>query len=786
MVIKNTIKTIIQKYLHFIIGFSAFLWILMRSGIKPTRLGYPCQQAAIPLAGTWILAVIAFLTGSLLFKRLSIAFISLGLLSGSIWLIASGGTSSDKQINYNENSPIWKSSNPTSTIYIMDNIPATSGTLAAANASVPDAYLSDPAIDSLFELMEEDGIYLYKTATQPDGIIGSDNVVIIKANLQWTGRNGTNTDRIKGLINRIINHPEGFSGEIVICDNTMDFGTGINHNDNNSDDPEQSILDVVHTFQAKGHNVDCLDWNYIFDNTTEEYSNYNFADGYIYDEVSKITYPKFLTPSGNYVSTRLGVWDLYSNTYDPSKLCLINFPVLKAHFWGGSTIAVKNWIGLMTVAYDEERFGGFDNMHDHYFFGPYALVAKTMAATYPKLNILDATWTARTGPYFLDTHVKTNKLLASTDPVALSWYAAKYILTSIAVDPANTDPEIEGSKYAEVLDNWYNYFNDSTEYNLTKDSTSISVFDTKRIALNSDIQIGHVPLAVNFQGVSMHEPDSWLWDFGDGQSSSEASPAIVFNNPGIYDITLDVNSSTYSFNRTYDNYIIALADTILISGQQMISENQIELTISATNIISLNRLVVPIFYEGEMDLEISSFNTTDCRTSHFEITELVDNDLTNKRATFLISSQENFNNEITPGNGPILKIIFNITDTDHSNLEIPILTDSYVTGDTTFNLVFSGELAEYNPVISQSSLFYSCCNGIRGNIDGLGDEPGIDIADLVYIVEYAFSIPFGPKPPCTDEADVDATGEIDIADIVYMVEFQFNQPPGPTPKSCLE
>ena len=110
----------------------------------------------------------------------------------------------------------------------------------------------------------------------------------------------------------------------------------------------------------------------------------------------------------------------------------------------------------------------------------------------------------------------------------------------------------------------------------------------------------------------------------------------------------------------------------------------------------------------------------------------------------------------------------------------------YINDDTTFNLLFSGELAEYNPVISQSSFFYSCCEGIRGNVDNLGGEPGIDIADLVFFVEYSFSIPAGPKPSCTAEADVDVTGQIDIADIVYLVEYQFNQPPGPSPKDCLE
>ncbi|MFQ5453907.1 MAG: hypothetical protein ACE5D6_06940, partial [Candidatus Zixiibacteriota bacterium] len=79
----------------------------------------------------------------------------------------------------------------------------------------------------------------------------------------------------------------------------------------------------------------------------------------------------------------------------------------------------------------------------------------------------------------------------------------------------------------------------------------------------------------------------------------------------------------------------------------------------------------------------------------------------------------------------------------------------------------------------------TCCVGIRGNIDGIGEEGSeIDIADLVYFVDWSFSLPSGPEPPCLSEADVDATGEIDIADIVYMVDYMFNQPPGPNPLDC--
>lgn len=81
------------------------------------------------------------------------------------------------------------------------------------------------------------------------------------------------------------------------------------------------------------------------------------------------------------------------------------------------------------------------------------------------------------------------------------------------------------------------------------------------------------------------------------------------------------------------------------------------------------------------------------------------------------------------------------------------------------------------------TIVIGCCIGVRGNIDGdILDQ--IDIADLVYFVDFSFSNPPGPEPPCLAEADVDGTGILDIADIVYMVDYMFSQPPGPAPVNC--
>lgn len=391
----------------------------------------------------------------------------------------------------------------------MDSIPRTSGSLAAGNASVPDSCLPDPAIDTLLMMMAKKGILLHKTITHPNGIVGADNVVIIKGNFQWTSRNTTSTDRIKGLIWQILNHPDGFTGEILVCDNTQDIGTGINQRDNNSEDTAQSIPDVVNTFFAKGYPVYYLDWNYIWDDIANEYSTGDYNNGYVYESSTKISYPKFRSPSGNYyISLRYGLWDSLSQVYDSSRLCIIDFPVLKAHSMAGATIAVKNWIGMLTTAYSSERYGGSSPMHYTYFFGTYALVARVMAVTFPKLSIVDAAWTTTYGPSNLTWIQNTKMLLASTDPVAVSWYAAKFILTPIARYPDQTNPDLPGGSYSTKLINWTTYLHDVAGFPCTKDSSEISVYDRRILGsdyihgdVNGDglINLGDVVYLISYQ-----------------------------------------------------------------------------------------------------------------------------------------------------------------------------------------------------------------------------------------------------------------------------------------------
>jgi hypothetical protein len=323
-------------------------------------------------------------------------------------------------------------------------------------------------VDNLFALMGRGGLKLYESTTEslvsgPDGLIATNDVVVIKINYQWDQRGGTNTDLLRGLIRRILDHPDVFSGEIVVCENAQ-FNPIQNFDrpQNNAQDHSLSPHDVVVAFQGAGHNVSHYDWTSIRYNLVTEYSDGNMADGYIrypYDSSiqGRVSYPKFRTDAGTYVSLKYGIWDFFTGTYNRDRLVFVNVPVLKSHHATyGATAAVKHYMGVVT---DELN----TNSHDAIRYGILgALLGEIQLAD---LNVLDAIW-INANPYdgpwtSYAAATRRDELVASVDPVALDIWAVKNILIPAFLANGYTppwpypsaDPDLPSSAFRQYLDN---------------------------------------------------------------------------------------------------------------------------------------------------------------------------------------------------------------------------------------------------------------------------------------------------------------------------------------------
>ena len=67
--------------------------------------------------------------------------------------------------------------------------------------------------------------------------------------------------------------------------------------------------------------------------------------------------------------------------------------------------------------------------------------------------------------------------------------------------------------------------------------------------------VGYAPLAVNFTDISTGSPSEWLWNFGDGQNSTEQNPVHIYQNAGSYTVSLTVANGYDSVTTEKVGYI---------------------------------------------------------------------------------------------------------------------------------------------------------------------------------------------------------------------------------------
>ena len=290
-------------------------------------------------------------------------------------------------------------------------------------------------VDCLLHLMGAKNLKFYRSKrtdllSGPKGMIAADDIVLVKVNGQWKYRGCTNSDVIRGLIQSVLEHPDGFTGEVVIVENGQGVGSlrgiaregsyldaSVQANANNRLHTFEYLVDTVFNEpRVSSYLWDPIRWRFL-DSSEHE------VDGY--RRIDNVSYPCFTTAAGNRVELREGIW--HGSGYSQN-LKLINVPVLKHHDQGGSeiTASLKHMYGVLSmedVRYDFRHYDGLGETCGKMF----ALVRA------PVLNIIDAIWVSQESVWGIAA-TRVNQLVASQDPIALDYWAAKYILYPIDQD----------------------------------------------------------------------------------------------------------------------------------------------------------------------------------------------------------------------------------------------------------------------------------------------------------------------------------------------------------------
>lgn len=462
------------------ITLAALAWLAFRTGTRFDRIRYPCQRASfqivllgIPLLGLFVVGNTA---RNKKWSKKRIASLVLGFLGAAIVLLIASNSyiftviysTLSPEMSYAQNKDLTitelHSNDPVSTVYVARGRDAGGG------------------LQSLLSLMDENGVSIYRTS-QREGIIEKEDTVLIKINGEWQERGGTNTDLLKAFIQKVVDHPEGFLGEVVVVENGQ-WAIYLDSDRSNAEDRTQSHQKVVNYFESQGYKVSLYDWTQIGGTAGEVIiieESEREKDGYV-DMPGGISYPIFTTKFGTRISLKDGIWK--EGEYDNSQLKFINMPVLKSHSLMGLTGATKHYMGVLSTSLCNDGFDQHQGMIDE------GLMGRMMAQViYPDLNLMDANYigvSSRGPASSYESAYRANLVLAGQDPIALDYYAGKYILYQLTKFERHNPDSQDVKKTASYGRYPYNAFHQylassekelkKTGYRITMDEKEIQVF----------------------------------------------------------------------------------------------------------------------------------------------------------------------------------------------------------------------------------------------------------------------------------------------------------------------
>jgi hypothetical protein len=280
----------------------------------------------------------------------------------------------------------------------------------------------------------------------PEGLIETADVVLVKVNCQWKCRGTTNTDVVRGLIYRILQHPDGYDGEVVIFENGQGVGAFDGYpryggayaawpeidNEIHVNAEEESILTVDHLVETVFGDDPVT--SYLLDPIRSTFisGSDHSTDGY--RRISDVSYPCLTSAGGNRIELQEGIWN--GSEHD-SNLKLINVPVLKTHGGTGITGVLKHSYGILSMA------DGFSGIR-HYAESGTQCGKMWGLVRAPDLNILDCIWVSHESlsGYPPETTHRADLLLGGVDPVALDYHGSKHVLHPIGgIGQPEHDPD---------------------------------------------------------------------------------------------------------------------------------------------------------------------------------------------------------------------------------------------------------------------------------------------------------------------------------------------------------
>ena len=144
----------------------------------------------------------------------------------------------------------------------------------------------------------------------------------------------------------------------------------------------------------------------------------------------------------------------------------------------------------------------------------------------------------------------------------------------------------------------------------------LCITDPQDINVTADVQnrLGcELPHTVNFTGVSP-VAESWLWDFGDGTTSTEPSPTHVYQNFGNYPIRLTVTDA-FGCEKTVTTQNVLIRPLKVFVAQSSVNEGCLPLNFTLTDSVFTVSPIVACNWRVVDDSDNVIFSSTDPQPS---------------------------------------------------------------------------------------------------------------------------------------------------------------------------
>ena len=314
----------------------------------------------------------------------------------------------------------------------------------------------------------------------------------------------------------------------------------------------------------------------------------------------------------------------------------------------------------------------------------------------------------------------------------------------------------------------YSYHNDLAVSNWDTVNMVFANTNPPFVDVAADNTFGPTPLAVQFTDNSVGAYE-WSWDFGDGESSLQQNPLHVYEQPGYYDVEVEITTPERIYSRVFDGMVSAHADTLRMSTAELVNR-RVRVDVFAHNNLPLSEIVIPFGWGGPIDLRYDSMSTAGLRTDYFDQAAIVSLVVVWDVATVRLAADSQ--PPLEPGDGPIISLYFTDVGIGATGSS-PITFTNYDSRE----LALVSYAGTYIPETIDGVVYTGCCSGRVGDANGVsGDEP--TIGDVSVMIDMLFIS--GIDVACFAEADINQSGgplptrdDVTIGDISILIDYLY-------------